>query len=261
MIELNKRVPWALCALIAPSVIWADDSCSEHPPVPAFTASYEVHRNDKKIGSAQVALKYLPTGEAVYSTHTEGTRGMARLLGVDVSESSTARWIDCAYRTMHFEYEQKVAFSNKQHQFSIDWEQNVATGEYKGKPWEIEVQPGYTDSLLVNLQLMTDIAARPELNVEWDYTVIRNNRVKQYRYRSVGHEQVQTPAGSFETLHVARIRDASSERESEVWLDMTRFALPTVIRHVEDGDVLQMKLIAIETAAPAMVSDSASDES
>lgn len=253
-----KKATQSLAVLLAFGVtgeVRSDEPCDDNAPVPAFTADYEVHRNGKRIGAAQVSLAYDSNGRATYATHTEGTRGMARLLGVDVSESSTASWINCKYRTEAFQYEQKVAFSNKQQQFTIDWQQLRASGEYKGKPWSIDVEPGYLDSLLVNLQLMTDIALTPEVGTEFTYTVIRNNRVKPYRYKALGQAQVDTPLGPVDTLHVARIRDTSSDRESEVWMDLSRFALPIVIRHVEDGDVLQMRLLNL-----SFPSDSANGE-
>jgi hypothetical protein len=37
-------------------------------------------------------------------------------------------------------------------------------------------------------------------------------------YQIIGHENQKTPAGTFATVHVSRVRDGDSKRTTELWL-------------------------------------------
>ena len=224
--------------------------CPEDPPIPPFDAGYEVERNGKVIGAAQVSLTYLEDGTIRYATVTEGTKGMARLLGVDVEETSNAKWTDCHYQGLDFAYSQKVAFRKERWNFAYDWPESTARGTYKKDPWELTIESGYADSLLVNLRLMTDVKLTEQDSFK--YSVIRKGRLREYEYRIVSDASVDVPMGRYDTVHVERVRD-KDHRSTDVWLDRSQFALPIMIRHVEDDDIMIMRLVSLQsgTVPPA----------
>lgn len=58
-------------------------------------------------------------------------------------------------------------------------------------------------------------------------------RVKEYQYRFIGRETLQTPIGPIETVHFAREIDPEEKRSFEVWLATDQHHLPVRIRYSE----------------------------
>lgn len=59
--------------------------------------------------------------------------------------------------------------------------------------------------------------------------VATGKKFENYRFETVGEETIETPAGSFRTLHV-RVRNDST---TELWLALDRLLLPVKIRHTD----------------------------
>jgi hypothetical protein len=69
----------------------------------------------------------------------------------------------------------------------------------------------------------------------FDIHVTDGRRVKQYRYRQVGKETLETALGQMETLHIEKVRDPDDKRGFELWLAVDRHFLPVKLRYIEDN--------------------------
>lgn len=72
-----------------------------------------------------------------------------------------------------------------------------------------------------------------------DFTVALTDgrRVKDYRYRFVGRETVDTPLGAVEALRYGRVLAADDDRAFDVWLAPAYRHLPVRIRYAEGSRV------------------------
>jgi hypothetical protein len=51
-------------------------------------------------------------------------------------------------------------------------------------------------------------------------------KVELYTYRFVGEQDLDTPAGRFDTLHYERVTSDAKESKAQVWLAKDRFNFP-----------------------------------
>ena len=82
----------------------------------------------------------------------------------------------------------------------------------------------------------------------WEVVIADGRRLTPYRYRVVGRESVQVPAGAFDTLHVARVA-GRGESGTDVWVSASPFPAPVRIRITEpDRTVFDQTLLGLTRA-------------
>jgi hypothetical protein len=66
------------------------------------------------------------------------------------------------------------------------------------------------------------------------------------RYRILGEDTVDTPAGSQRALRVERVRESDARRDTTTWHGLEQHLLPVkVVQHESDGDSIEMRLISL----------------
>ncbi len=223
-----------------------------------FEAKYKLQRNGKEAAQTIVALKPSTVeGEFDYSSNTEGSRGIAALLGGEINQHSHFRWKDDQIIALDYRYRQKVAFKKRRRNTIFDWQQLRANGTGKKGPWEIELKPGVIDPLLVNLAMMQD---RPRPDNKLTYTLIEKGREKSWRFQVFAGEQVETPAGSFATVKLQRLRSGSS-RETLIWLapDLNYLAVKILQTEGDDETLSLLVSTTVRPSAPPVAKRAATD--
>ena len=77
---------------------------------------------------------------------------------VSIDESLIFRWEDGQVIPMRYRYRLSgFLVSDRKNSIDFDWSEGTATGEHKGKPFEIELEEGLLDPLGYQLQLHQDI--------------------------------------------------------------------------------------------------------
>jgi hypothetical protein len=126
---------------------------------------------------------------------------------------------------------------------TFDWSRGVMTSTYGGQQTEVALPRATQDRISVMYQFMN--LERTEL-VELPMT--NGRKVDLYTYRFVSEARVETPAGTFDTIHYQRVNADPKERRSEVWLAKDRFNFP--VRLVFDdpkGFRLEQTLVALQS--------------
>lgn len=75
--------------------------------------------------------------------------------------------------------------------------------------------------------------------------VADGRRIKEYRYRIVGRERVQTVLGEIETIHVEKVRGPDDKRSFDFWLAVDHHFLPVKMRFIEKGRAFDSVVTAI----------------
>ena len=63
--------------------------------------------------------------------------------------------------------------------------------------------------------------------------VTDGRRIKEYRYRIVGRERIETTLGEMETIHIERLTDPDSKRSFEFWVAPEHHYLPVQLRFTD----------------------------
>jgi len=76
--------------------------------------------------------------------------------------------------------------------------------------------------------------------------VADGRRIKEYRYRIVGRERVETVLGEIETIHVEKVRGPDDKRSFDFWLAVDHHFLPVKMRFIEKGRAFDSVVTAIK---------------
>ncbi len=207
-------------------------------PVPAFHGEYRVLRNGDPIGKATLTLRRTGDHEWEFSSHTRGTSGLARLLGVNVSETSTFRWQDGRLHDLHYRYSQDAAIKSKSREIDFDWNQHRAELRDGNKSRDIALPPDAIDRSLVTVALMASL--RTSRTSVLEYPVVHSNAVLTERYADSGRELLNLPAGRIETVRIERDH---GKRRTISWFAPKLGWMPVQIRQVQkSGKTITMQL-------------------
>lgn len=208
-----------------------------------FTAEYEVRRNDKRLGTAEVELER-EGGSWTYTTKTKAERGIAGLLGGQVLELTEFDYERGEPRSRRYRYTRGVALSKRSTFAEFDWGQMRASGNYKKKEWSMPLEPGQTDRMLVNLLMMRALKRNvPRLS----FDTIEKGRLERLSFVRDGSAEVDTSTGRHATIAVRR-EHQNKRRRTESWHAPKLNYLPVRLRQIdeEDDETIELTLEAFE---------------
>lgn len=186
---------------------------------------YRVDRGDRgfQIGVAQ--QEWEATADSYRISTVSETSGLAALFKrVRVEAESRGRVDQGGLVPEHFVVRRKGRDSAERIDF--DWR----TGQLRmGDRPPVALPAGTQDILSLNFQL----ALLPE-HAGVALSVATGRKLARYRLEVVGEETIETPAGSFRSLHL-RVPGTAT---TELWLAYAHALLPVKVRHVDrKGDV------------------------
>jgi hypothetical protein len=216
-----------------------------------FSARYEVLRNGRALGEARLTLARGSDDTWQFHSETRGTRGLASIAGVEISERSTLRWRGLLPELVEYDYRQNVAMRRRERSLRVDVASNAIVSRQDDQTFELRFEEGVVDRNAVVLAVMAAVAAG---RVDLSFRVADRDDVESQRYRVAGRERVNVRAGSFDTVLIERIREKPG-RDTDTWLAPELGYLPVRIRHREaDDETLEMRLVSHDlrtaTAAP-----------
>lgn len=235
----NRPFGLLLLTLSLPGLADAALGC-DGDQLPPFEASYAVQRNGKLVGQARASLK--KHGENwIYRMDTEANRGLAGLLGGEISELSRFRMVDGAPQAREYRYEQGIRFSKRSARASFDWDRLLVAGEYRKDKFQLPLVAGQTDRMLVNLKLM--MALKEGLDV-LDFDSVDRGRVDRLSFERIDQPvMVDTPQGRLVTVQVSRLH-RNPRRQTHSWHAPDFAYLPVRMQQIdsEDDETIEMTL-------------------
>lgn len=158
-----------------------------------------------------------------------------KLLGATVSrirEKSLFSREDEQIKPAYYEYKQS-GLGKRLRSVRFDWESQSAESLKNAQPSELSLSGHELDELSYFLHLRQAVS-KGEQDIL--FPVADGDEIKDYHYRVVGEEVVDTPLGRLNSIKLARIRDQDSPRRTELWL-------------AKDWDYLLIKMIQEEEDA------------
>src|SRR6056297_1835708 len=149
---------------------------------------------------------------------------------VSIDESLIFRWEDGHVIPMRYRYHLSgFLVSDRKNSIDFDWSEGTATGEYKGKPFELELEEGLLDPLGYQLQLHQDIKNGER---EMTYRVLDGNSIDTDRFAVINGEKMSTGSEQRATLKAEKVRE-DSKRQTLMWFSPEQNFLLVRLRQVE----------------------------
>lgn len=197
----------------------------------AFEARLEVLRNGKVMGETVFTFT---AGEGTWrmETQTRGTRGLARLIGLDESSFSEGDWQDGNARPLRFERNVR-AIKTLRWSADFDWPGGIVRTSHPDGESTLELQPGVIDETAIGLRVRAGLARGED---DWHLLVVDEDEIEQQHFAVRGVERVQTALGCLAAHRVEKIRDPSSKRYTRTWYADDYDFVPVRIEHGKRGD-------------------------
>lgn len=233
------RFIFALATLVPVAASAAD------APLAPFKAEYAVSRNGSAIGQAHVVLSAARDGTWEFTTVTAGTKGLAGMVGAEITEVTRFRWVDGRPELVDSRYEQKVAFKDRKRHISVDAEHGKVHSDHEKGSADLAFSPNLIDRHGTVLALAADLTRGNVTDLT--YTVADKQKVEPNVYREAGSESVDTPSGKYDARKIERVRTKNPGRITTTWLAPKLGYVPVrVVQTEPDGETLEMRLTKIE---------------
>lgn len=197
----------------------------------AFTAHYRVLQGGQPMGTATVTLRPAADGQWTLSKDTQGTAGLAALLGASTQESSLFRWRGERPEAISYDYRSRIAGKKKQRALRVDWASGQASvDEGKGSD-HYAAQAGMVERNTLPLALGLALA---DGDTAVTLPVAVRQKVENERFKVAGKDAVSVPAGRFTAQRVERSDDAQG---FSAWYVPARYPMPVKLSQTDGGDL------------------------
>jgi hypothetical protein len=200
-----------------------------------------VYRNGKSFGDATLQLAKLEGTRWRVDLGIRGTRGFARLAGLNIEQSTVFDTRGETYRPLTQATLNKAVFTKKKTIGVYDWKSGSASwrGDIKdSRKAPVVLQQGDMSGLLINLAVIRD--AEPGKTLQ--YRFVDNGRVREHRYIvATSPESITVGDLTYKAMRVDRVEQGNEE--TVIWVAK---GVPTPIRMLqrEGGeDTFDLRLV------------------
>jgi hypothetical protein len=149
-----------------------------------------------------------------------------------------------------YKYERSLVGVKRSEQQVFDWQKQELRYTKKDKMTIVPLQPGAMDIITHKLQLRRDLESGKE---NFSYPVISRGKLKQYDYKIISKNVLETAIGPLNTVLVQRIRK-DRKRTTKIWLASDWGYLAVQLEQIENGESHEMKIINGQVGSIPMVS-------
>lgn len=231
----------------------ADTSLAPH------RAEYLLTRDGLPVATMTMKLELLPNGAYRYQSTTRPHGALALVSmaleivsGARITEESMGAIATGRFRPAHYRH-QRDNEDSRELTVTFNWDTGHATMDSENKPWSMTIPEGTLDKLVVLLALRNDLAAGI---LSPSYPVADGGKLKTYKYRMQGRQDITTPAGVWNSVELVRSKN-DDPPDYRLWLAPDLSYLPIRVERNENGSLFRMDLISVEglgadpPAAPA----------
>lgn len=201
-------------------------------PLPDFSASYQLQQGGLRIGTSTISLVNGPGHSYRYESLSTPAPLVSLMYKDRLYESSRGTLNGADLRPHEYQYERSGGDRERKVIVTFDWTAFTVRNHVEDSHWKMDIPPGTLDKLVSQLAMMLALR-RGETDVTFD--IADGGRLKVHRYRVVGRENLEFPAGTFETVKVAKLR-GTGKRETYIWCAPALNYLPVRIWHREEDD-------------------------
>ncbi len=208
--------------------------------LPDLDYSYEAAWGGMGVGQVQISLR--PEGEAgcYRYTNTSNPSALVRALYGSPNQASLFCLKDGRIRSQHFE--SVLQGDDKQsYKLDFDWSKHTVT-DGNGQVRAIPDDAIDSFALQQAVRLWVQAHAGDSTPPTAEFTMVDNKNLTHYQFRFSGHQKVDTPAGSFDTLLMERIDNP--DKIGRFWLAPDRGYMPVRIETKNGGKPMVSMVLA-----------------
>jgi len=208
-------------------------------PLPDFEASYELKRGSLRIGTSSIALSTDDRDNYRYESRSTPTRLVAWFLKERLHETSNGSLNTTSVRPDKYHYQRSGGSRERRADLAFDWQRMTVENRVEGSNWKMEIPSGTLDKLVSQVAMML---ALQQGKTDVTFNIADGGKLKEYRFRQVGRETLELPAGTFETVKITKLRK-NKKRETYIWCAPALNFLPVRIwQREKDGSEYQSDL-------------------
>ncbi|HYQ72891.1 MAG TPA: DUF3108 domain-containing protein [Gammaproteobacteria bacterium] len=209
-------------------------------PLPDFNARYELRLGNLRIGTSTTRLETAADGSYHYESRSIPTKLVSWLFRGKLHETSTGTLGADGIRPDSYLFNRSGGRKEKREALRFDWQSMTVSNAVEGNRWEMDIPAGTLDELASQLAMMQ---ALRDGETAVSITVADDAKLREYRFRAVGRETLELPAGRFDTVRITRLRD-NRKRETYIWCAPALNYLPVrVWQREKDGSEYQSDLV------------------
>ena len=207
------------------------------PKLPELKLIYSAAWNGFNLGEVIVTLKSEGAPDCYRYESSSNPSGMVRMFYGKPHETSDFCVSGGKIVPKRFSF---VNTKGKERNFTLDFD--AAAGKVKdGKGGVRDVPPNAQDRFGIQQAVRLWVLAQGEARAKaepgaatGDFAMVDDRRIRHYRFAITGHEEIEVPAGKFETVVVQRIDDP--KKTSKFWLAPARDYMPIKVEQIKGGD-------------------------
>ena len=222
----------AASALLAATVCSFASYChSQNAPLLEYAAEYEASAN----GLAATATRSLSKlGENSYRLSNSLEASIAGQTLANLEQAS--EFIIEEQRVVPLNYSYQLSgVSRASHAIFFNWDAEVAVSTEDDESWQLQLREGVMDELSYQLAIRQALLDNTESEPTFSFEIVDGDAIETQEYRVVGEEIISTPLGELDTLKLERVREASDERVTEIWLALEWDFLLTRIEQINSS--------------------------
>ena len=202
----------------------------------------DLFRNGKQMGETTFTFSS-GDGTWLMQSQTRGTKGVARVMGVEENSSSRGDWNEGLPRPLEFERNVK-AVKTFRWAANFDWARGEVHSIYPDGESTIAIKPDVVDESTLGMVIRLGLERGED---EWFLQALDEDEVEQEHFRARPAGRTQTVLGCMTTYPVEKIRRAGSTRYTRTYYARDHHFVPVMIEHGKtDGDHLESRLKSLE---------------
>lgn len=204
---------------------------SQNTPLLEYTAEYKARAN----GLAATASRSLSRlDENSYRLSNSLEASLAGQTLANLEQASELILQDGRVVPLSYTY-QLSGVSRASHAIFFNWDAEIALSTEEDKSWQLPLREGVVDQLSYQLAIRQALIGNTEDTTLFSFEIIDGDAIEMQQYRLMGEEIISTPLGELNTLKLERVREASDERVTEIWLALEWDYLLTRIEQVNSS--------------------------
>jgi len=201
-----------------------------------------VLRNGKALAKVTIKLSHEDDNWTLHG-HTHDMKGLADLLNIKGSQTTTGKWQQGAFIPEEYQYSFSVVGYSTAWKANFDWPSGVVTTKNKKGQTRLPLDGGAIDPFSLSLNISSHLAKnQPIMRID----IVDENEIDRQEYQLEPGEAVDTALGCMDTTRVKRIHK-NPKRTSLVWYADEHNYIPVAMQHAKkNGNDLKMQIISLD---------------
>ncbi len=226
-----SRFPWLALLLGAGVTMSAQADTAAAAPLANLDYSYSASWGGMGVGQVEVSLRPEGAAGCYKYTNTSNPSALVRALYGSPNQTSLFCLKDGQIRSQHFE--SVLQGDDKQsYKLDFDWSKHTVTDQ-NGQVRTIPDDAVDSFALQQAVRLWIQAHAGDSTPPTAEFTMVDNKNLTHYQFKFSGHQKIDTPAGSFDTLLMERIDNP--DKQGRFWLAPDRGYMPVKIETKNGG--------------------------